>query len=56
MEERRLSEEAADRLISAIMEKLRANRKIIAQSLEYGRLQWRKQRNGEIEINLEPKL
>jgi hypothetical protein len=56
MKERQSSEVSVDRLIDAIMEKLMTNRTILAKSLRYGRLVWRKQRDGEIEIDLEPKL
>ena len=44
----------ADRVISAIVKKLEANRAVIARS-SFGRVTWRK-RNKEIEIDLEPKL
>ena len=53
MEERQSSGAAVDRLIDAIMEKLKANRAILAKSLPFGRLVWRKQKNGEFEIKLQ---
>ena len=56
MKERQFSEVSVDRLIDAIMEKLKANREILAKSLRRGRLSWRKPKDGEFEIDLEPKL
>ena len=53
--EQRPAPDWADRLIKAIMQKLETHRPIIARSF-YGRVTWRKQKNGEIEIDLEPKL
>ena len=50
------SPEGADRLIIAIVEKLKANRSVLEKSLNRGRLAWRTGKNGEIEIDLEPKL
>jgi hypothetical protein len=48
-------EEMADRLMNAIVVKLEVNKAVIARS-RFGRLTWRRQSNGEIEIDLEPKL
>jgi hypothetical protein len=48
--------DVADRIISAIMEKLRAHRSLIAQSSKWGRLAWRTRKDGEIEVDLEPKV
>ena len=56
MEQRQSSEVAVDRLIDAIMEKVNANKAILAKSLGYGRLIWRQRGDGKIEIHLEPKL
>lgn len=56
MKERQSSEVSVDRLIDAIMQKLKANQAILAKSLRYGRLVWRKPKDGDIEIDLEPKL
>ncbi len=52
--EQRPAPNFADRIISAIVEKLEANRTVIARS-PFGRITWRK-RNKEIEVDLEPKL
>ncbi len=48
--------EVADRIIVAITKKLKAQRLLIAQSARWGRLVWRGQKGGEIEIDLELKL
>jgi len=56
MKERQSSEVSVDRLIDAIMQKLKANQAILAKSLRFGRLVWRKPKDGEFEIDLEPKL
>ena len=56
MEQRQSSAVSVDRLIDAIMQKLKANQATLAKSLGYGRLVWRKQKDGDIEIDLEPKL
>lgn len=45
--------EVADRIINAIMEKLKAQRSLIAQSTKWGRVVWRARKGGEIEIDLE---
>ena len=46
----------ADELIQVITKKLINNKSVISGSLGFGRLTWRVKRNGEIEVNLEPKL
>ena len=56
MEQRQSSAVSVDRLIDAIMQKLKANKEILAKSLRRGRLSWRKPKDGEFEIDLEPKL
>ena len=43
-------------LVRAIDEKLRAKPDLLAQSLKYGRLVWRKTKNRGFEIDLELKL
>ena len=45
-----------DELIDIILKKLRANREILERSLHFGRLSWRTRKDGEIEVELEPKL
>jgi len=56
MEQRQSSAVSVDRLIDAIMEKLKANRTTLAKSLRFGRLSWRKPKDGGFEIDLELKL
>ena len=56
MEQRQSSGADVDRLVEAILAKLKDNKPILAKSLGHGHIQWRKQRNGEFEIDLEPKL
>jgi hypothetical protein len=56
MKERQSSEISVDRLIDAIMQKLKANREIVTKSLRHGRLVWRRPKDGEFEIDLELKL
>jgi hypothetical protein len=56
MKERQSSEISVDRLIDAIMQKLKANKEILAKSVRRGRLSWRKPKDGEFEIDLELKL
>ena len=46
----------ADRLIEVITKKLINNKAVIKGSLGFGRLTWRVKRNGDIEVDLEPKL
>ncbi len=46
----------AEELIAAITAKLEANRDIVEQSIGFGRLTWRRARNGEFEIKLEPSI
>lgn len=51
-----ISEERTDELIRAIVEKLKANRTILARSA-HGRVTWRREKKGErIEVTLEPTL
>ena len=46
-----------DHLINAIVQKLQANRGILLRSVNYGRLVWRRnKKDGQIEVDLEPKL
>ncbi|MBI4302285.1 MAG: hypothetical protein HY664_06745 [Chloroflexi bacterium] len=45
-----------DDLIEAITRKLSVNRPVLERSLQFGRLSWRLQKNGELEVDLEPKL
>ena len=46
----------ADQLIEVIVKKLIKNKTVIGGSLGFGRLTWRVRKNGEIEVDLEPKL
>ena len=49
--------ELVDHLINAIAHKLQANREILLRSVNYGRLVWRRNKNnGQIDVDLEPKL
>jgi hypothetical protein len=50
------SESEVERLITQIVSKLDANRAILARSVEYGRLVWRRDRRGRIEIKIQPDL
>lgn len=46
-----------DQLIEAIVNKLRVNRAVLERSIHHGRVSWRySKKNGEFEVNLEPKL
>lgn len=45
----------AERIIAVVMAKLEANKIIVAKA-ESGRVTWRLQKNGEIEVNLEPRI
>jgi hypothetical protein len=56
MEKSQFSGAAVDRLIEAIVAKLRGKKTVLEDSLEYGRLTWRKRDRGGFEIDLEPKL
>jgi hypothetical protein len=56
MEERQSSGAAVDRLIEAIVAKLKDKKAVLVDSLEFGRLTWRKRKRGGFEIDLEPKL
>ena len=49
--------ELVDHLINTIIHKLQANREILSRSVNYGRLVWRRnKKDGQIEVDLEPKL
>ncbi len=48
--------EVADRIIVAIMMKLKANRSLVERSAKWGRLVWRSRKGGGVEIDLELKL
>ena len=51
------TDDLVDHLIDAIVRKLRANRVILLRSANYGRLVWRRnKKDGQIEVDLEPKL
>lgn len=45
-----------DELLATIAAKLAANAGIIARSLAYGRLSWRRGRTGQFEVDLDPRL
>ena len=45
-----------DELIEVINRKLSGNRSVLERSLRFGRLSWRLRKNGQIEVELEPKL
>lgn len=45
-----------DELIDVINRKLLGNRSVLERSLRFGRLSWRLRKNGQIEVELEPKL
>ncbi len=48
---------AVDKLIDALVKKLRSNREILRKSPNYGRLVWRMDRKrGQVEIDLELKI
>jgi hypothetical protein len=47
---------SAEELIAAITAKLESNRAVVEQSIAFGRLTWRRGRNGEFEIDLEPRI
>lgn len=47
---------SAEALIAAIAAKLESNQAIVAQSIAFGRLSWRRARDGTFEINLEPRI
>ena len=46
----------AAEIIAAITAKMQANIEIVEKSTGYGRLTWRTTRNGQIEVELEPKV
>ena len=57
MEERQFTGAAVDRLIKEILAKLSDKKPILEDSLEFGRLTWRKRKQGDgFEIDLELKL
>lgn len=43
-------------LIAAITTKLESNSAVVEQSISFGRLTWRRTKNGEFEVKLEPSL
>ena len=46
-----------NRIGDAVMKKILANQEIVNKSSSYGRITWRvNKKNGEIEVDLEPKL
>ena len=47
---------SAEELIAAITAKLESNRAIVEQSITFGRLTWRRTKNGQFEIELEPRI
>lgn len=47
---------SVEELISAITTKLESNSAVVEQSISFGRLTWRRTRNGEFEVKLEPTL
>jgi len=46
----------AAEIIAAITAKMQANVEIVEKSAKYGRLTWRTTRDGQVEIELEPKV
>ncbi len=50
-----MPQEDVEALIAALVAKIESNRDIVGRSA-YGRLTWRKSRNGGFEVDLEPKL
>ena len=46
----------AERLIRAITAKLQADKAVIARSLAHGRLSWRTDRDGRVEVKIQPEL
>jgi hypothetical protein len=51
-----MKESDVERLIAEIVVKLNADKMVLAQSVEYGRLTWRKDRAGRIQIKIQPEL
>ena len=47
---------SAEELIAAITAKLRSNSAIVEQSIAFGRLTWRRTKNSQFEIDLEPRI
>ena len=56
MEERQFTGAAVDSLIEAIEAKLKAKKAVLADSLEFGRLTWRKRKRGGFEIKVQPEI
>ena len=56
MEQGQSADAAVDRLIEAIVKKLQAHKPTLMKALKHGRVTWRKQGNGEFEIELDLKL
>ncbi len=48
--------DSAKELIAAIAAKLESNSAIVEQSIAFGRLTWRRTKNGEFEVKLEPSI
>ena len=46
----------AEELFAAITAKLESNQAIVEQSIRFGRLTWRWTKNGQFEIDLEPRI
>ena len=54
-----MSEQAhriAAQIVAAITAKMQANIEIVEKSAKYGRLTWRTTRDGQVEVELEPKV
>ena len=45
-----------DELIELINRKLKGNQPVLAQSLEYGRIQWRRDKNGQFKVKIEANI
>lgn len=45
-----------ERLIEAITQKLTADKAVLARSLRYGRLTWRRDGRGRLEVKIQPEL
>ena len=56
MEQRQSSGADVDRLIEAIDAKLKAKKAVLADSLEFGRLTWRKGKNGGFVIKVQAEI
>ena len=46
----------ATAILAAITAKMQANIEIVEKSAKYGRLTWRTTRDGQVEVELEPKV